>query len=155
MDTHPLYESEYGRAFGRALFLRPCCHRCPYACMNRPGDFTLGDLWGLRPDELPEQQQLGVSLLLVNTPHGSHIFGQLPLNCRPFPVERAIAGNPRLASPTVQPADRAAFFAAYALEPFDQVARKFCALPPLPVRAAGKVLSPEAKAKVKKVLKRG
>ncbi|WP_295735907.1 polysaccharide pyruvyl transferase family protein [uncultured Oscillibacter sp.] len=155
VDTHPLYETEYGRAFGRALFLRPCCHRCPYACMNRPGDFTLGDLWGLRPDELPEQQQLGVSLLLVNTPHGSHIFGQLPLNCRPFPVERAIAGNPRLASPTVQPADRAAFFAAYALEPFDQVARKFCALPPLPVRAAGKVLSPEAKAKVKKVLKRG
>ena len=155
VDTHPLYETEYGRAFGRALFLRPCCHRCPYACMNRPGDFTLGDLWGLRPDELPEQQRLGVSLLLVNTPHGSHIFGQLPLNCRPFPVERAIAGNPRLASPTVQPADRAAFFAAYALEPFDQVARKFCALPPLPVRAAGKVLSPEAKAKVKKVLKRG
>ncbi len=155
VDTHPLYETEYGRAFGRALFLRPCCHRCPYACMNRPGDFTLGDLWGLRPDELPEQQRLGVSLLLVNTPHGSHIFGQLPLNCRPFPVERAIAGNPRLASPTVQPADRGAFFAAYALEPFDQVARKFCALPPLPVRAAGKVLSPEAKAKVKKVLKRG
>ena len=154
VDTHPLYETEYGRAFGRALFLRPCCHRCPYACMNRPGDFTLGDLWGLRPDELPEQQRLGVSLLLVNTPHGSHIFGQLPLNCRPFPVERAIAGNPRLASPTVQPADRAAFFAAYALEPFDQVARKFCALPPLPVRAAGKVLSPEAKAKVKKVLDR-
>ena len=122
--------------------------------MNRPGDFTLGDLWGLRPDELPEQQQKGVSLLLVNTPHGSHVFDQLPLIRRPFPVERAIAGNPRLASPTARPADRPAFFAAYALEPFDQVVRKFCALPPLPVRAAGKVLSPEMKARVKKVLKR-
>lgn len=155
VDTHPLFETEYGRAFGRALFLRPCCHRCPYASLNRPGDFTLGDLWGLRPDELPEQQQKGVSLLLVNTPHGSHVFDQLPLIRQPFPVERAIAGNPRLASPTVQPADRAAFFAAYALEPFDQVVRKFCALPPLPVRAAGKVLSPEVKAKVKKVLKKG
>ena len=73
---------------------------------------------------------------------------------RSFPVERAIAGNPRLASPTARPADRPAFFAAYALEPFDQVVRKFCALPPLPVRAAGKVLSPEMKARVKKVLKR-
>ena len=70
-------------------------------------------------------------------------------------MERAIAGNPRLASPTAQPADRAAFFAAYALDPFDQVVRRFCALPPLPVRAAGKVLSPEVKAKVKKVLKKG
>ena len=153
VDTHPLFETEYGRAFGRALFLRPCCYHCPYACMNRPGDFTLGDLWGLRPDELPEQQQKGVSLLLVNTPHGSHVFDQLSLSRQPFPVERAIAGNPRLASPIAQPADRAAFFAAYALEPFDQVVRKFCALPPLPVRAAGKALSPEVKAKLKGVLR--
>lgn len=155
VDTRPLFETEYGRAFGRSLFLRPCCHRCPYACSNRVGDFTLGDLWGLRPDELPEQQQKGVSLLLVNTPHASHIFDQLPLIRQPFPVERAIAGNPRLASPTPMPAERAAFFAAYALDPFDQVVRRFCALPPLPVRAVGKALSPEAKARVKKALKRG
>jgi len=154
VDTHPLFETEYGRAFGRALFLRPCCYRCPYACMNRPGDFTLGDLRGLRPDELPEQQQKGVSLLLVNTPHGSHVFDQLRLSRQPFPVERAIAGNPRLASPAAQPPDRAAFFAAYALDPFDQVVRRFCALPPLPVRAAGKVLSPEAKTRLKKALRR-
>lgn len=155
VDTHPLFETEYGRAFGRALFLRPCCHRCPYACMNRVGDFTLGDLWGLRPDELPEQQRSGVSLLLVNTPHGSVVFDRLPLSRQPFPVERAIAGNPRLASPTAQPPERAAFFAAYALEPFDQVVRSFCALPPLPVRTAGKVLSPEVKAKLRKALKKG
>jgi hypothetical protein len=35
VDTHPLFETEYGRAFGRALFLRPCCHRCPYG-LNAP-----------------------------------------------------------------------------------------------------------------------
>ena len=127
VDTHPLFETEYGRAFGRALFLRPCCHRCPYASLNRPGDFTLGDLWGLRPDELPEQQQKGVSLLLVNTPHASHVFDQLPLVRQPFPVERAIAGNPRLASPTARPADRPASPAADAV---------FFALPEIPVRAA-------------------
>ena len=153
VDTHPLFETEYGRAFGRALFLRPCCYRCPYACMNRPGDFTLGDLWGLRPDELPEQQQKGVSLLLVNSPHGSHIFDQLRLLRQPFPVERAIAGNPRLASPIAQPPDRPAFFAAYALEPFDRVIQRYCALPPLPVRAVGKALSPEVKARLRKLKK--
>ena len=70
-------------------------------------------------------------------------------------MERAIAGNPRLASPIAQPPDRAAFFAAYALDPFDQVVRRFCALPPLPVRAAGKVLSPEPKARLKRILKKG
>lgn len=129
---------EYGRPSAGALFLRPSCYRCPYASMTRVGDLTLGDFWGLRPDELPDQQEKGISLLLVNTPHGSHIFDQLPLAKQPFPPERAIAGNPRLASPIPLPPERTAFFAAYALEPFDQVRREFCRLPPLPVRAAGR-----------------
>lgn len=153
VDSRPLFQTEYGRAFGRALFLRPCCYRCPYASMNRPGDFTLGDFWGLRPEELSDQQPWGVSLLLVNTAHGSHLFDRLRLGRMPFSPERAIAGNPRLASPIDPPADRAAFFAAYALEPFEQVLRKFCALPPLPVRAVSKALSPEVKAKIRKLIK--
>ena len=153
VDTAPLFRTEYGRAFARALFLRPSCYRCPYASMTRVGDLTLGDFWGLRPDELPDQQEKGISLLLVNTPHGSHIFDQLPLAKQPFPPERAIAGNPRLASPIPLPPERTAFFAAYALEPFDQVRREFCRLPPLPVRAAGRLLSPEVKAAIRKKLK--
>ena len=153
VDSAPLFATGFGRAFGRALFLRQSCHRCQYTNLNRPGDFTLGDLWGLKPDEFPEQQHAGVSLLLVNTPHGSHIFDQLPLAKQPFPPERAIAGNPRLASPIPLPPERTAFFAAYALEPFDQVRREFCRLPPLPVRAAGRLLSPEVKAAIRKKLK--
>lgn len=154
VDTAPLFRTEYGRAFGRALFLRPSCHHCAYTNLNRPGDFTLGDFWGLKADELPDQQEKGVNLLLVNTAHGSHVFDQLPLSRQAFPIERAVAGNPRLASPISQPPDRAAFFAAYALEPFDKVRKKFCAMPPLPVRAVGKVLSPEIKAKLRKRLKK-
>ena len=153
VDTAPLMRTEFGRAFGRALFLRPSCHCCAYTNLNRPGDFTLGDFWGLQPEELAEQQEKGVSLLLVNTPHGSHMFDRLPLNCQPFPVERAVAGNPRLATPIPRSADRAAFFAAYALQPFDRVRKKFCAVPPLPVRMASKMLSPELKAKIRSKLK--
>ena len=151
VDTAPLFRTEYGRAFGRALFLRPSCYRCPYASMTRVGDLTLGDFWGLRPDELPDQQER-ISLLLVNTPHGSHIFDQLR-----WPSSHSRRGwavpNPRLASPIPLPPERTAFFAAYALEPFDQVRREFCRLPPLPVRAAGRLLSPEVKAAIRKKLK--
>ena len=153
VDTAPLMRTEFGRAFGRALFLRPSCHCCAYTNLNRPGDFTLGDFWGLQPEELAEQQEKGVSLLLVNTPHGSHMFDRLPLNRQPFPVERAVAGNPRLATPIPRSADRAAFFAAYALQPFDRVRKKFCTVPPLPVRMASKMLSPELKAKIRSKLK--
>ncbi len=150
VDSAPLFQTEYGRAYGRGLFLRPCCHRCPYTNMNRPGDFTLGDFWGLKPSELADQQKLGVSLLMVNTAHGSHLFDQLPLCRLSFPPERAIAGNPRLASPMDPSPQRGAFFAAYAMEPFPQVWREFLRLPPLPVRLAGRVLSPEVKQKLRK-----
>ena len=60
-----------------------------------------------------------------------------------------MAGNPRLARPIGPAADRASFFASYAVEPFEEVRRQFFRLPSLPVRAAGKLLSPEAKAKLK------
>jgi hypothetical protein len=76
------------------------------------------------------------------------------LSRQAFSIERAVAGNPRLASPTPPSPDRTAFFAAYALEPFETVRKKFFRLPPLPVRAAGKLLSPEAKAKLKNKIKR-
>jgi len=153
VDSAPLYRTEYGRAFGRSLFLRRSCYRCQYTSMTRPGDFTLGDFWGLRPDELPEQQEKGVSLLMVNTAHGSHVFDRLPLNRVSFPPERAIAGNPRLASPVAQQPQRTAFFAAYALEPFEKVRRKFFHLPALPVRMASKVLSPEMKERIRKIIR--
>jgi coenzyme F420-reducing hydrogenase beta subunit len=153
VDSAPLFRTEYGHAFGRSLFLRPSCYRCPYTSMSRVGDFTLGDFWGLQPDELADQQEKGVSLLLVNTPHASHIFDRLPLGRKAFPPERAISGNPRLASPTPFCPDRAAFFAAYALEPFSEVRKKFFRLPPLPVRMAAGVLSPDLKAKLRKHLK--
>ena len=153
VESAPLFQTEYGRAFGRALFLRSSCHSCPYASMTRVGDLTLGDFWGLRPEELPDQQEKGVSLLLVNTAHGSRVFDQLPLAKQPFPPERAIAGNPRLASPIPAAPDRTAFFAAYALEPFEQVRHRFFRLPSLPVRCAAKLLSPEAKAFLRKKLK--
>ncbi len=90
---------------------------------------------------------------MVNTPHGSHLFDQLPLCRQSFPLERAIAGNPRLASPIAPAPDRAAFFASFALEPFEEVRKEYFKLPPLPVRVAGRVLSPELKDKIRKKLR--
>ena len=144
VDSAPLPRTEYGRALRRGLLFRPSCYQCPYTSMSRLGDFTLGDFQGLRPDELPQQQEKGVSLLLVNTSHGSHVFDQLPLVRQAFPVERAIAGNPSLAAPPFCPPERAALFAAYALESFETVRKRHFAKPPLPVRAALGVLSAEA-----------
>ena len=141
--SRPLYESGYGRAFGRALLLRRCCYRCPYAGLDRPGDLGLGDCWGLGPEDLPEEQRDGISLLLVESPHGERVLDQIPVIRRPWPLDRAVSGNPNLSAPTARPADRDAFFSAYALDPFGQVRRRWISPPSLPVRIAKKILSPK------------
>ena len=89
----------------------------------------------------------------MNSPHGSYLFDQLPLRRQAFPIERAVAGNPRLAFPLTHNAKRGAFFAAFAAMPFDQVEQKYLTPPPLPYRAAAKVLTPGMKEKIRKILK--
>lgn len=140
VDSRPFYETEYGRAFGRALFLRRSCYHCPYASLNRPGDFTLGDFWGL--DDYPEEETLGISLLMVNTLRGAYVFDHLPLVRKPATLEQALKGNPRLSSPTPPQSQRSAFFTAYALEPFEKVRKRFLTLPPLPLRLLKKAAPP-------------
>ena len=72
---------------------------------------------------------------------------------RKRPLEEAVAGNPRLASPLKANPRRAAFFSAFRTLPFEQVERRFLALPPLPYRAAAKALTPGMKEKLRRLMK--
>ncbi len=146
----------YGRGFGMQLFLRPACARCRYTSVRRPADFTLADYWGLDPKlELPTERDKGVSMVLVNSAKGRAVFDVLAprFGALERPLEEAVAGNPRLASPLKANPRRAAFFAAFAALPFDQVEQRFLALPSLPYRAAARVLTPGMKARIRKLLK--
>lgn len=123
----PLSKSEFGRGFFGNLFLRPACHTCPYASVDRPGDLSLGAFYGLPKDAYPQEQRSGVSLLLVNTPHGAHVFDTLPLKRELRPLSEAVTGDPALSSPVKQAAQRAEFFDAYARQPFQQVRNHYLA----------------------------
>ena len=91
--------------------------------------------------------------LLVNTEKGSHLFGQLPICKERRSIEEAVAGNPRLSGPLPRTAERSAFFAAYALLPFEEVRKRFLRLPPVHYRVAAKVLTPAMKEKIRKIIK--
>lgn len=123
----PLTRSAFGRGMLRGVFLRPACHTCPYACVDRPGDLTLGVFRGLPKDFYPEEQTLGVSLLLVNTAKGAHVFDTLPLKRELRTLEEASAGNAALRDVVRAPLERAAFFDAFACQPFAQVQHRFLA----------------------------
>lgn len=146
----------YGRGFGMQLFLRPACAVCKYTSVSRPADFTLADYWGLDPAlELPVERDKGVSMVLVNSARGRAVFQELSPRFGQVerPLEEAVAGNPRLASPLKANPRRAAFFSAFRTLPFEQVERRFLALPPLPYRAAAKALTPGMKEKLRRLMK--
>lgn len=154
--TEDFNRTGYGRGFGMQLFLRPACARCQYTNTSRPADFTLADYWGLDPKlELPVERDKGVSMVMVNSAKGQVVFDALAPKFGQVdrPLAEAVAGNPRLASPLKANPKRGAFFAAFAALPFDQVEKRFLALPSLPYRAAAKVLTPGMKDKIRKILK--
>ena len=154
--TEDFNRTGYGRGFGMQLFLRPACARCRYTSTSRPADFTLADYWGL--DEklaLPVERDKGVSMVLVNSARGQQVFDALSGRFGQVerPLAEAVAGNPRLASPLKANPRRSAFFSAFSALPFDQVEKRFLALPSLPYRAAARVLTPAMKEKLRKILK--
>ena len=60
--------------FSNPSFLRPCCYRCPYKDIVRPGDITIGDCWGIERIAPEFDDNKGVSLVLINNEKGIKAF---------------------------------------------------------------------------------
>ena len=66
-----------------------------------------------------------MSLLLVNTARGAQTLDVLPLHKERRTLEEAVAANGALSAPVESPAERTAFFDAFARQPFQQVRNRF------------------------------
>lgn len=63
----------YNRLFLRNYTLCQGCFSCRFANLDRQGDLTIGDFWGIE-DVMPEfPQKKGISEILVNTKKGSQL----------------------------------------------------------------------------------
>ena len=155
-DSQVLYRTTFGRGFGMSLFLRPSCAHCRYTSLSRPSDFTLADFWGLDPKlALPVERDKGISMVLVHSAKGQALFDALSSRFGQVerPLQEAVTGNPRLVSPAPHSPKRAAFFASLAARGYEKTEAQYLTPPPLPYRAAAKVLTPEMKTLIRKVLK--
>lgn len=71
------HTSEYFSGFLRNMTQRESCFNCPYTTLDRVGDITLADFWGIervRPDLL---NLGGTSLVLVNSAQGSALLNEI------------------------------------------------------------------------------
>ena len=110
----PLNKNPFLRGFLADLYLRPSCHACPSKELRSGSDLTLADYWGVSAVHPELDDDLGVSVLLVNTPRGRQAVAGLPadaLRLTPTDFDAVALRNPALLRPAAIPPKRARFFA--------------------------------------------
>jgi coenzyme F420-reducing hydrogenase beta subunit len=73
---------QYADLFYFNSFLRPFCHRCPYASTERISDITVADCWGAEQYTSSFECTKGVSVLFVNTAKARGIIEKIQTLCK-------------------------------------------------------------------------
>ena len=125
-------KTEYGTPLGqehKVLFyaghiLRPSCYECHYTNLNRPSDLSLADFWGVEKCMPDYDDQIGISMLLVNTPKGEALLRAVDpaIDIRP---SETYGRQPHLEKSAYKPQDRAEFWDLYFKRGYAAVAAKY------------------------------
>lgn len=113
----------WNRIFFSEMITRQSCHACKFANKNRYGDFTLGDFWGIKGDEVPSSNKSGVSLLFVNTPKGRAFMETTDLSLKE--AQTNSKEHPNLYRPTPPSPMRQNFFDCYKMNGFSNAIGKY------------------------------
>lgn len=109
IEQNTRYTETWKRLFFDDKMLRPSCYRCPYTvAYSRPGDLTIADFWGIETTShvQPNDQALGVSLVLANDEVGLSILSELNIEYEIASLAEALPGNPMLEHPSSYIGDR-------------------------------------------------
>ena len=101
--------------------LRPSCYDCKFCSLNRTGDITIGDFWGIEKTEFKHQNEKGVSITLINTNKGKQLWKNIEQKTisEEFPIEKGMQRN--LKFPTSQPKESDDFWNQYFCKGFKQI----------------------------------
>lgn len=102
-NVQPFYNHEnyYYSYFLSGDIYRKSCYSCPYASMERQGDITLGDFWGVESLKLTINSYRGCSLVLANSEKGERVLKQLSdIECVEVKLKDAMKHNSQLVHPS-------------------------------------------------------
>lgn len=117
----------YYTAFLKGKIYRESCYDCKYGNLNRIGDITLGDLWGIEQFDYDFYDENGVSLAVINTKKGKDIFEDIKENVeyRSYKEENATKFNGNLKHPTSRPNIRGDIYKQLDKMEFSKYAKKY------------------------------
>lgn len=113
-------------AFYKHIMLRDSCESCPYTNFRRTGDITLADFWGWeKTGEKINNDDKGLSLILVNTPKGHEVFKTIESNLDYFTTAKQLCLQPQLQHPSIFHPDAKKFSESYAQHGFKYTMEKY------------------------------
>lgn len=117
----------YYTAFLNGSLCRECCYVCKYANLNRVGDITLGDLWGIEQFDYDFYDKNGVSLAVVNTVKGKKLFDMIKnfIEYRNYNEKQVTKFNGNLKHPTSRPQKRDIIYKELDKMPFEKYTQKY------------------------------
>lgn len=120
-----LLDDRYFRLYFAGLITRPCCHSCIYTNLHRAGDITIGDCWGDSVRELKLYDDLGLSLVLVNTENGWDWFQRIKDRISSQEIDVSGFMQEQLQRPSGIGEQRAVFWKDFHSKPFKSVLQKY------------------------------
>lgn len=113
-------EDSFEKGFHQSLFLRKSCGECEFAGTPRPGEFTIGDFWGLEKYNPDYTDGKGVSLVFLNNEKADRIWEEIKPKLQfdqPVPTKFALSHNRFRPKIKIHP-NRERFFREWEKEPF-------------------------------------
>lgn len=102
------YNNYYYYYFLHGDIYRESCYTCKYANTNRPGDFTMGDFWGVESYQLGIDTMQGCSLVIASTDKAKSLWNKLEKQFETAAVtmEQAVKANAQLSYPSKESKER-------------------------------------------------
>lgn len=116
----------YTFTFYKHIMFRHSCGKCHFTNVHRPSDITLADFWGWeKTDSHLNEDDKGISLVLVNTPKGKEIFEAVKHQMHIKSAELPNVLQANLRHPSVIHPDRMKFEEDYVTHGFKYVMCKY------------------------------
>lgn len=94
-------EDDFRRGYHTNVFCRPSCYECKYKGFPRIADITIGDFWGVEKVDKNLDNNIGTSVVMVNSKKGKEYFNSILDNIefKKVPFASIQDGNPALKTP--------------------------------------------------------
>ena len=116
----------YTNIYYSHLAFRECCYHCNYTNLDRPGDITIGDFWGIDKTNPDFDDNKGCSMMILNSYRGREVWDIVKDDFIYISEEIEHGMQPTLLHPVERPIHRTDFWESYKENGFLLTVAKYC-----------------------------